>query len=196
MRVMIGFLVQGRVRIKIRFRVRVRVRVGVTLNVSVYHRSNCRRSKCRKFSFHPSVSIVFLFFSQILIILNCCLSWAGLGPTVKELGVDRDEEEIYPKTCFTMLLPQVHEKLQVTQCTRPKFNFLFWGATFHIPLTKSVTLNRLLHTVSGNFQGLFFDFQGLFFAFQGQNCLEPPCNSCLQCTSNGIQKRKEKRKGT
>ena len=38
--VMIRFLVRGRVRIKIRFRVRV------TFNVSIYHRSNCRRSKC------------------------------------------------------------------------------------------------------------------------------------------------------
>ena len=42
---MIGFLVRGRVKIKIRFR----VRVGVTLNVSIYHRSNCHRSKCRTF---------------------------------------------------------------------------------------------------------------------------------------------------
>ena len=50
-RVMIGFLVWGRVRIKIRvrFRVRVRVRVGVTFNINIYHRSNCRQSKCRTF---------------------------------------------------------------------------------------------------------------------------------------------------
>ena len=41
---MIGFLVRGRVRIKIR--IRVRVKVGVTFNVRIYHRSNCRRSKC------------------------------------------------------------------------------------------------------------------------------------------------------
>ena len=45
---MIGFLVRGRVRIKIRFR--VRVRVGVTFNINIYHRSNCRRSKCRTFA--------------------------------------------------------------------------------------------------------------------------------------------------
>ena len=44
-RVMTGFLVRGRVRIKIR----VRIRVAVTFNVSVYHWSNCRRSKCRTF---------------------------------------------------------------------------------------------------------------------------------------------------
>ena len=44
---MIGFLVQGRVRIKSRSRVRDRVRVGVMFNVSIYHRINCRRSKCR-----------------------------------------------------------------------------------------------------------------------------------------------------
>ena len=42
---MIGFLVLGRVRI----RFRVRVRVGVTFNVSICHRRNCRRSKCRTF---------------------------------------------------------------------------------------------------------------------------------------------------
>ena len=48
MRVIIGFLVQGRVRIKIR--VRVTVRVGVMFKVSIYHRSNRRRSNCRTFS--------------------------------------------------------------------------------------------------------------------------------------------------
>ncbi|XP_041466553.1 isochorismatase domain-containing protein 2-like [Lytechinus variegatus] len=36
----------------------------------------------------------------------------GLGPTVKELGIDRDEVDIYPKTCFTMVLPEVEEKLK------------------------------------------------------------------------------------
>ena len=41
---MIGFLVRGRIRIKIR--IRIRVGVGVTFNISVYHWSNCRRSKC------------------------------------------------------------------------------------------------------------------------------------------------------
>ena len=41
MRVMIWFLVQGRVRIKIRIRVTVRVRDGGMLNVSIYHRSKC-----------------------------------------------------------------------------------------------------------------------------------------------------------
>ena len=41
-RVMIGFLVWGRVSI--------RVRVGVTFNVRVYHWSNCHRSKCRTFT--------------------------------------------------------------------------------------------------------------------------------------------------
>ena len=42
-RVMIGCLVRGRVRFEITIRVRVR------FNVSVYHRSNCRRSKCCTF---------------------------------------------------------------------------------------------------------------------------------------------------
>ncbi|XP_795064.1 isochorismatase domain-containing protein 2 [Strongylocentrotus purpuratus] len=36
----------------------------------------------------------------------------GLGPTVKELGINRDEVNIYPKTCFTMVLPEVEEKLK------------------------------------------------------------------------------------
>ena len=44
-RVMIVFLVRGRVGVKIS----IRVRVGVTFSVSVYHWSNCRRSKCRTF---------------------------------------------------------------------------------------------------------------------------------------------------
>ena len=45
---MIGFSVRGRVRIKIR--IRVRVGIGVPFNFIVYHRSNCRRSKCRTFT--------------------------------------------------------------------------------------------------------------------------------------------------
>ncbi|XP_072162966.1 isochorismatase domain-containing protein 2-like [Diadema setosum] len=36
----------------------------------------------------------------------------GLGPTVQELGVNRDEEDIYAKTCFSMVLPDVEEKLK------------------------------------------------------------------------------------
>ena len=42
--------------------------------------------------------------------------------------------------------------------TRPKIKILFSGATFHIPLTKSATLNRLYIAVYGDFQGLFFYF--------------------------------------
>ena len=50
MRVMIGFLVWGRVRLQIRIRVMVRIAVGVMFNVSVYHWSNCHRSNCRIFA--------------------------------------------------------------------------------------------------------------------------------------------------
>ena len=51
------------------------------------------------------------------------------------------------------------------------------GATFHTPLTKSATLNRLLHcSIYGNFQGLFFDFRGLIFALRGRNRPQPQCN--------------------
>lgn len=35
----------------------------------------------------------------------------GLGPTVPELGVDREKDEIHAKTCFSMLVPKVQEKL-------------------------------------------------------------------------------------
>ena len=52
-RVMIGFVVRGRVRLKIR------VRVGVTFNISVYHWSNCRRSKCRTFASIIALAQVF-----------------------------------------------------------------------------------------------------------------------------------------
>ena len=45
---MIGFrLLKGRIRIKIG--IRVRVRVGVMFNISTYHKSSCRQSKCRTF---------------------------------------------------------------------------------------------------------------------------------------------------
>ena len=41
---MIGFLVRGIYRVRVK--IRIRVRVGVKFKVSVYHWSNCRRSKC------------------------------------------------------------------------------------------------------------------------------------------------------
>ena len=78
-RVMIGFLVQGRVRIKIR--IRVRVRVGVTFNVSVYHRSNCHRSKCRTF---------ILFFKTSAIFCICVIL-----PLTKENCLDVDSFHIH-----------------------------------------------------------------------------------------------------
>ena len=58
---MIGVLIRGRARIKIRFS--VRVRVGITFNVRIYHRSNCRQSKCR--TFLKSNNDTF-FYDQIL----------------------------------------------------------------------------------------------------------------------------------
>ena len=61
--------------------------------------------------------------------------------------------------------------------TRPKIKKNISGATFHVPLTKSATLNRLLHCRLWQFWGvLFFLFRGLFFAFRGRNRPEPPCN--------------------
>ena len=59
--------------------------------------------------------------------------------------------------------------------TRQIIEFLFWGATFHIPLTKSATLNRLSHCTLWQFSGaIFFFFLGLFFVFRGQKRPEPP----------------------
>ena len=46
----------------------------------------------------------------------------------------------------------------------------FFGGTFHILLTKSATLNRLLHCSLWQFSGaLFLYLRGLFFAFRGRN---------------------------
>ena len=55
-----------------------------------------------------------------------------------------------------------------------KLNCYFRGATFHIPSTKSATLNRLLHCSQWRFSGAL-DFWGLFFAFWGWNRPDPPC---------------------
>ena len=62
-----------------------------------------------------------------------------------------------------------------------------WGATFHIPLTKFATFNRLLHcSIYGNFQGLFVYFRGLFFAFRGEITRRPPCIFPLLITHNPL----------
>ena len=62
---MIGFLFQGRVRI--------RVRVRVTFNVSVYHWSNCRTSKCRIFS--PEYTQAGVYRKCVLLAKSFCLQW-------------------------------------------------------------------------------------------------------------------------
>ena len=61
-----------------------------------------------------------------------------------------------------------HCKLITTKCVKFKLimdqvNFFFSGATFHIPLTKSATLNRLLHCSQWQFSGALFFYRGLFF---------------------------------
>lgn len=35
----------------------------------------------------------------------------GLGPTVPEIGIDRNADNVMAKTCFTMCLPEVERKL-------------------------------------------------------------------------------------
>ena len=50
---------------------------------------------------------------------------------------------------------------------RGKLKFLFWGATFHIPLTKSATLNRLFHCTLWQISGAFFCCWGLCFCNLG-----------------------------
>ena len=60
-------------------------------------------------------------------------------------------------------------------CCRSKIKFLFSGATFHIPLTKSATLNRLLHCSLLQFSGALFYFRGLFFLHFGGEIFRSRC---------------------
>ena len=48
-----------------------------------------------------------------------------------------------------------------------KIIFLFSGTTFHIPLTKSATLNRLLHCSLWQFSGALFLFSRALFCISG-----------------------------
>ena len=79
-RIMIGFLVQGWVKIKIRIRIRVRV----MFNISIYHRSNCHRSKCRTFM---SMAVILRpeVGPRLLLSLNQCSRIISLG--LKIVGV-------------------------------------------------------------------------------------------------------------
>ena len=54
---------------------------------------------------------------------------------------------------------------------RPKTKFLFSGATFHIPLTKSATLNRFLHCSLWQFSGALFYFEGSFLFSRALFCI-------------------------
>ena len=54
-------------------------------------------------------------------------------------------------------------------------NFYFWGATFHIPVTKSATLNKLLHCSLWQFSGaLKKKLRALFLHFGGKIAQSPP----------------------
>ena len=57
---------------------------------------------------------------------------------------------------------------------RPNIKFLFSGATFHIPLTKSATLNRLLHCSLWQFSGALFWFSRALFCNTGAKSPEAP----------------------
>ena len=81
-RVMIGFLVWGRVKIKIGFR--VRVRVGVMFNINIYHRSNYRRSKCRTFV-HTTVEPHYNKDLGIMKLPSCCIRFKPLIFRVRPL---------------------------------------------------------------------------------------------------------------
>ena len=66
--------------------------------------------------------------------------------------------------------------------------FSFLGATFHIPLTKSATVNRLLHCSLWQFSGALFWFSRTLICISGRNRPEPPCNFCPCCTSTCMAK--------
>ena len=59
---------------------------------------------------------------------------------------------------------------------RLNIKFVFSGATFHIPLSKSATLNRLLHCSLWRFSGaLYWYLRALFCNFWARYRPEPPC---------------------
>ena len=94
---------------------------------------------------------------------GCFLFWV---PYWKVDQANYKDAELLKYTNHTNLL----SKTALWIRDRQKLKFLFSGAIFHIPLTKSATLNRILHCTLWQFSGALFYFRGLSFAFR-----EPPC---------------------
>ena len=68
---------------------------------------------------------------------------------------------------------------------KPKITFLFSGATFHIPLTKSATLNRLLHCSLWWFSGaLFYFIEGSFLHYGGKFARSPDFSPWCTASKN------------
>ena len=80
---------------------------------------------------------------------------------------------------------------------RPKIKFLFSGATFHIPLTKSATLNRLSHCSLWWFSGalFFLFFEGSFLHFGGKIAWSPSVFSPWILYTSGLCTVKGARQG-
>ena len=68
------------------------------------------------------------------------------------------------KTCYKeyVLLVLLHLTLP-----GQRLDFLFSGASFHIPLTKTATLNRILHCSLLQFSGALFRFSRALFCISG-----------------------------
>ena len=78
----------------------------------------------------------------------------------------------------------------VCDITGQKLKFYFPGATFHIPLTKSATLNRHLHCSLWQFSGALFwgFFEGSFLHFGGKIVRSPRVifpTVCCVCVGGG-----------
>ena len=59
----------------------------------------------------------------------------------------------YILKAILLMMDYMKRILPIWQSSRPKIKSLFSGATFHIPLTKSATLSRLLHCSLWQFSG-------------------------------------------
>ena len=87
----------------------------------------------------------------------------GLGATVPELGLERFGVVAHPKTCFTMVLPQLMEELKEKQpdtkwdSTITRFNITITRFTITIPKTKTTNItitNKLVMIITENSSSL------------------------------------------